>query len=143
MSFLRHDENIKYGDTLVVYLSYNNLLQFEVERGKINQTKYGALKHDDLVGQKYGSKRQLSKGYVFLLPVSPELWTVSLKHRTQILYATDISFIIYQLDLRPGSVVIESGSFQKFVFLANNHDTLERFKYLNVLVTKNIRLSQK
>lgn len=106
---MQHKENISYGDTVVVYLSFTNLIQFEVENGKINQTKYGAIKHDSIVGSDYGTKLQLSKGYVFLLPASPELWTVSLKHRTQILYSTDISLIIYQLDLKPGSVVIESG----------------------------------
>ena len=109
MSFMKHSKSISYGDTLIVYLNFNNLLQFEVEQGKINQTKYGAIKHDTLVGLLYGSKLQLSRGYVFLLPVSPELWTVSLKHRTQILYGTDISLVIYQLDLKPGSIVVEAG----------------------------------
>ncbi|RUS32423.1 tRNA methyltransferase complex GCD14 subunit-domain-containing protein [Jimgerdemannia flammicorona] len=40
----------------------------------------------------------------------PELWTQVLPHRTQILYAADISFITSYLDLKPGSKVIESGT---------------------------------
>ncbi|GIY53850.1 hypothetical protein CDAR_452511 [Caerostris darwini] len=41
---------------------------------------------------------------------TPELWTVTLPHRTQILYAADISLIALQLDLKPGSIVCEAGT---------------------------------
>ncbi len=34
----------------------------------------------------------------------------TLPHRTQVIYATDISMILMQLELGPGSVVIESGT---------------------------------
>ena len=49
------------------------------------------------------------KGWVYLLHPTPELWTVNLPHRTQILYTTDISMVLLQLDIKPGSVVVESG----------------------------------
>jgi len=81
-----------------------------VEVENIYQTKYGSLKAVDLVGVKYGTKVQLSRGYGYALHPTPELWTKCLPHRTQILYATDISMIILQLELKPGSVVIESGT---------------------------------
>lgn len=42
--------------------------------------------------------------------MSPELWTRTLRHRTQILYLPDISFITQMLDIRPGSRVIECGT---------------------------------
>jgi tRNA A58 N-methylase Trm61 len=38
-----------------------------------------------------------------------ELWTLALPHRTQILYMADISLIIFELDIKPGSIVIEAG----------------------------------
>lgn len=49
------------------------------------------------------------KGWVYLLHPTPELWTVNLPHRTQILYTTDISMVTLKLALKPGSIVIESG----------------------------------
>jgi hypothetical protein len=49
-------------------------------------------------------------GFVFLLSPTSELWTLALPHRTQILYLADISTVINFLELRPGSVVLESGA---------------------------------
>ena len=40
----------------------------------------------------------------------PELWTKVLPHRTQILYLPDISLVCHALELKPGSVVLESGT---------------------------------
>lgn len=40
--------------------------------------------------------------YVRLLSPTPELWTLSLKHRTQIVHELDQSFVIYMLGLKPG-----------------------------------------
>lgn len=53
---------------------------------------------------------ELSKGWAHVLQPNPELWTQTLPHRTQILYTPDISMILYQLEVKPGSVVIESGT---------------------------------
>ncbi len=49
-------------------------------------------------------------GYVYLLRPTPELWTLSLPHRTQILYVADIAYITMKLGVRPGSTVIEAGT---------------------------------
>ncbi|KAI8879778.1 tRNA methyltransferase complex GCD14 subunit [Backusella circina FSU 941] len=50
------------------------------------------------------------KGFVYLLHPTPELWTLVLPHRTQILYIADISFISTMLEMKPGVNVIESGT---------------------------------
>ena len=50
------------------------------------------------------------KGFVYLLHPTPELWTLVLPHRTQILYVADISFITAMLEMKPGTNVIESGT---------------------------------
>ncbi len=116
MSFRSYKDSMEVGDTVIVFLGYDNMLQFKIEKDKVHQTKYGALKHNDLVGKPFGCKFLCSKGYVYLLHPTPELWTVTLPHRTQILYATDISLIVYQLDLKPGSIVVESGKSTSYSF---------------------------
>lgn len=110
MSFKGYKERIEYGDTVIVYMGFESMFPVEVESGKVHQTKYGAVKHDALVGLRFGSRVKCAKGFVHVLYPTPELWTVNLPHRTQILYATDISLVTLQLELKPGSVVVESGT---------------------------------
>jgi tRNA (adenine57-N1/adenine58-N1)-methyltransferase len=49
-------------------------------------------------------------GYVHLLPPTPENWTSSLPHRTQVVYTPDYSYILHRLRARPGSRIIEAGA---------------------------------
>lgn len=51
-----------------------------------------------------------SRGWVTVLHPTPELWTLTLPHRTQIIYSTDASLIAMEIGLRPGSKVIEAGT---------------------------------
>ncbi|XP_006003407.1 tRNA (adenine(58)-N(1))-methyltransferase catalytic subunit TRMT61A [Latimeria chalumnae] len=112
MSFVEYGELIKEGDTAVVFLGHDSMFPIKVKHGAQTQTKYGAIRHStDLIDRKYGSKITCSKGgWVYILHPTPELWTVNLPHRTQILYSTDISMITMMLELKPGSIVCESGT---------------------------------
>lgn len=110
MSFAKYKDQIEYGDTVIIYMGFDNMVQFRVEKNAIRQTKFGAVKHDSLIGKRFGCKLSCSRGYVYVLHPTPELWTINLPHRTQILYSTDISMITTQLDLKPGSIVIEAGT---------------------------------
>ncbi|KAH0542293.1 hypothetical protein FGG08_003320 [Glutinoglossum americanum] len=51
-----------------------------------------------------------STGFIHLLPPTPETWTASLPHRTQLVYTPDYSYILHRLRVRPGSVIIEAGA---------------------------------
>lgn len=51
-----------------------------------------------------------SSGFTHLLPPTPESWTTSLPHRTQVVYTPDYSYILHRLRARPGSTVIEAGA---------------------------------
>ncbi|KAL1892960.1 tRNA (adenine-N(1)-)-methyltransferase catalytic subunit trm61 [Sporothrix stenoceras] len=51
-----------------------------------------------------------SSGFVHILPPTPEIWTMSLPHRTQVVYASDYSYILHRLRARPGTRLIEAGS---------------------------------
>ena len=50
------------------------------------------------------------RGSVIILRPSSTLHTLCLSHRTQILYAPDISMVLFQCDIKAGSVVVESGT---------------------------------
>ena len=49
-------------------------------------------------------------GFSHLLPPTPENWTTSLPHRTQVVYSHDSSYILQRLRARPGSIIIEAGA---------------------------------
>jgi tRNA (adenine57-N1/adenine58-N1)-methyltransferase len=51
-----------------------------------------------------------SRGFAHILPPTPEMWTVSLPHRTQVVYTPDYSFILQKLQARPGDTIIEAGA---------------------------------
>ncbi|XP_023149822.1 tRNA (adenine(58)-N(1))-methyltransferase catalytic subunit TRMT61A isoform X2 [Amphiprion ocellaris] len=112
MSFVEYSDCIQDGDVAIVYLSHNSVMPVKVQQGAQTQTRYGVIRHStDLIGQPYGSKVTCSKGgWVYVLHPTPELWTVALPHRTQILYTTDIATITMMLELKPGSIVCESGT---------------------------------
>ena len=85
MGFLNKKEVIEENDLVILYVNFNTMYPVYVrEKGlskkgaeveNIYQTKYGSLKAMDLVGAKYGSKVQLSRGFAFALHPTPELWT--------------------------------------------------------------------
>lgn len=51
-----------------------------------------------------------SSGFVHLLPPTPENWTSSLPHRTQVVYTPDYSYVLHRIRARPGSHLIEAGA---------------------------------
>ncbi|XP_040916027.1 tRNA (adenine(58)-N(1))-methyltransferase catalytic subunit TRMT61A [Toxotes jaculatrix] len=112
MSFVEYSDFIQDGDIAIIYLGHDSTMPVKVQQGAQTQTRYGVIRHStDLIGQRYGSKVTCSKGgWVHVLHPTPELWTVSLPHRTQILYTTDIATVTMMLELKPGSVVCESGT---------------------------------
>jgi len=120
MSFNRYKDIIEEGDTVILYINpqamYAIQAQSVIENRKgekienVMQTKYGALKISSLFGKPFGSKVSLSNGWAHVLYPTPELWTQTLPHRTQIIYTPDISLIMFMLELKPGSIVVESGN---------------------------------
>lgn len=120
MSLAEYGERIRENDRVILYISFRQIYPLLVTKEKctksgqsvehVFQTSYGALRVADLIGQRFGTKVKLTRGYAYVLHPTPELWSKALPHRTQILYATDIATILLQLEIRPGSVVIESGT---------------------------------
>lgn len=88
------------------------MVPLRITAGQELNNKFGVFKHSDIIGLPYGTKvpSHSGRGFVYILRPTPELWTLSLPHRTQILYLADIAFIVNSLDIRPGSSVIEAGT---------------------------------
>lgn len=107
-------ENIKEGDLVVIVLSFDNLSFVYAKPKAIFQNRHGNFHHDDFIGKPFGCKIRSRNfrgyGFCYLLKPTPELWTRSLNHRTQIVHELDQSQIVYQLWLRPNMTVVESGT---------------------------------
>ena len=104
---------VQMGDLVIVYEGFNKQKAVTLTEKGQYQNRYGSFPHRDWVGKPFGAKvygKGEGKGFVWLLAPTPELWTKVLPHRTQILYAPDISLVAHALELKPGSVVLESGT---------------------------------
>jgi tRNA (adenine57-N1/adenine58-N1)-methyltransferase len=104
------------GETVIIHCS-GELSAAVLSASGAFETRFGRFAHADIVGAPYGSRvyaraagARGGKGFVEVLRWSPELWTRALAHRTQILYFFDCAAVVAQLGLRPGSVVVESGT---------------------------------
>ncbi|XP_028752453.1 tRNA (adenine(58)-N(1))-methyltransferase catalytic subunit TRMT61A-like [Neltuma alba] len=108
LSFNRFISN---GDLVIVYERHDTMKPVTVSENSVLQNRFGVFKHSDWIGKPFGSKVFSNKGgFVYLLAPTPELWTLVLNHRTQILYIADISFVIMYLEIVPGCLVMESGT---------------------------------
>ncbi|EAY73886.1 uncharacterized protein [Oryza sativa Japonica Group] len=116
---------IAEGDTVVVYERHDAMRAVAVRPGAVLQNRFGVFRHDDWIGRPFGCKvhsaasaggggarggKGKGGGFVHLLAPTPELWTLVLSHRTQILYLADISLVVSYLELVPGCLVLESGT---------------------------------
>lgn len=102
---------ISYGDLVIVYERHDSMKAVKVLENGVLQNRFGMFKHSDWIGKHFGCKVLSNKGgFVYLLSPTPELWTLVLSHRTQILYLADISFVVMYLEIVPGCVVLESGT---------------------------------
>ena len=56
MSFAEYKKVIENGDLVILFLGYNYMLPLTISSGETYQTKFGALRHNDIIGKNYGSK---------------------------------------------------------------------------------------
>ena len=105
-----YKSHIQENDLVCIQVRHDDKKILKITDGEITQTAKGAIRHSGLIGLPYGSKYKATCGDVYLLFPTPELWTLSLPHRTQIIYSHDIALICTELDLKDGSIVLESGT---------------------------------
>mmetsp|Transcript_21897 Transcript_21897/g.51908 ORF Transcript_21897/g.51908 Transcript_21897/m.51908 type:complete len:513 (-) Transcript_21897:497-2035(-) len=107
-------ERITEDSLVVIFESFDNLTFCYPKKGKIFSNRNGHFHHEDFIGKPFGckirSRNNRGWGYVYLLKPTPELWSRSLNHRTQIVHFLDASMIVFYLNIRPNMVVCESGT---------------------------------
>lgn len=112
MSFYKYKDIIEEGDLVLAFVRRNEVKPITVTRGERLHSRYGLFSHDDMIGRKYGEQMPGAKGYGFIHLIHPtaEMWTISLPHRTQIVYTHDSAYICQRLNVVSGTRVIEAGT---------------------------------
>ncbi|KAH9246074.1 hypothetical protein BASA81_016411 [Batrachochytrium salamandrivorans] len=108
MVFIPQNATIQLGDIVVVYVNPEDMKAIKVTADSQYQNRYGTF-FTTIWSESYGEARG-NKGFIYLLVPTPELWTLVLPHRTQILYQPDISLITSFLEMKPGVRMIEAGT---------------------------------
>lgn len=122
------DEIVKSGSLVIVYERHDSMRAVYVDESKDHNNRFGSFPMkvriarmycnafrggtahmpslQDWVGKPYGSvvRAKHDGGWVALLRPTAELWSVTLKHRTQIIYAADIALACMMMELKPGSI---------------------------------------
>ena len=111
MSWNTTGSNAHAGDLVqLVGLSFKSFI-LVFEPGKELHTHRGVIKHDDLIGLKWGSQvfSHIGSPFFLLQPSLPDLLK-NTPRATQILYPKDIAHILLVMGIGPGSQVIEAGT---------------------------------
>jgi tRNA (adenine57-N1/adenine58-N1)-methyltransferase len=74
-------------------------------------THRGIVRHDELIGQPWGSQVQTHKGslYTLLQPGLAEILRETTRN-TQIMYPKDIGYVLVMMGIGPGKTVLEAGT---------------------------------
>ncbi|AQZ17228.1 GCD14 (YJL125C) [Zygosaccharomyces parabailii] len=116
MPAFHYKDVIQEGDLALVWVSRDNIKPIVVDSKAMFNTRYGSFSHSSMIGKPYGSqiairtKGQNRFSFIHVMQPSAELWTLSLPHRTQIVYTPDSSYIMQRLNCNPSSRVIEAGT---------------------------------
>eukprot|EP00605_Chrysophyceae_sp_TOSAG23-4_P000216 GSChrysophyteH1.ASY1.ANO1.253.1 assembled CDS len=103
---------IKDGDLVILYERYDSLQHTWIQKGGETQNRFGVFRHDDIIGKPFGYKATAANTncWQYVLEPTPELWSHAFKTRTQIVNEMDQSIVTTMLNIKPGDVVVESGT---------------------------------
>lgn len=84
---------------------------FKLEQGTEIQTHKGTIRHDDIIGQPWGSTISSHLGSDFLL-LKPSLRDIllNLPRQSQIIFPKDMGYILLRLSIGSGCRVLEAGT---------------------------------
>lgn len=114
------------GEMIIVQERYDSVTYLVLSAEGVLHNRYGRFLHSDIIGKalgmrwdasdvtnysgRHGTKGPSTRGFIYALAPTPALWSMAMYHRTQVVYPTDSAIISLYLDLRPGSVIVESGT---------------------------------
>jgi hypothetical protein len=101
---------IQPGDLVVIFESFTSLNFVYATPKACFSNRNGHFPHDDFIGKPYGckirSKNNNGLGFLYLLRPTPELWSRSLPHRTQIVHELVRTALYVMIDLEAACVLI-------------------------------------
>ena len=102
---------IKEGDDIILYLDKRRTYMVKVEADRQFHTHKGYVEIGELIGKPYGTTLVSSLGISFYV-IKPLIRDRILKtdRKTQVLYPKDISYILLQMGIGPGSRIVEAGT---------------------------------
>ncbi len=111
MTWLSTGETAAPGDLVALASTKTNYFIFRLEEGGKFETHRGIIRHDDLIGTKWGSEVVSHKGSSFYM-LQPGIYEIlsNTKRNTQIMYPKDIGFILMKMNIAPGTTIIEAGT---------------------------------
>lgn len=111
MNWIASREKAQEGDLALLIGSKQKYFIINLIKGDVFETHRGIVKHDDIIGKKWGSKIFSHKESPFYLfqPGIEELIKTT-KRNTQIMYAKDIGYTLLKLSIINGTKVIEAGT---------------------------------
>jgi len=147
MSLFNYDSIAKAGDLAQLTSPSNKIHFVRLIPGKKIETHRGIIYFDDLIGLLWGSQVTSHSGSPFYL-YQPSISDVirEIPRNTQIMYPKDIGFILINMDIGPGTRIIEagtgSGAFTTALAWAINPDgwvyTYENRQAMQKLALKNL-----
>lgn len=99
------------GDVVLLVSRDHKQFVFALQPGEQLQSHRGIVKHDDLIGQRWGQRIQSHLGYRFtLLRPSTDDLVRHIRRSSQIVYPKDAGYILMKLGIRSGCRVVEAGT---------------------------------
>ena len=104
-------DTIGADDLVLLSLEDGKTFLLRMEPGKRHSTHRGTIDHDELIGAEWGATLTLNTGSsAFLLRPRWIDKMMKVHRRTNIMYPKDATFLLAELDIGPGSRVVELGS---------------------------------
>ena len=106
-----HSNQAIEGDLVLLLDPRNKEHIFQLNQAGKFQTNHGTIIHSDMIGSPWGShvKTHLGKEFLMVKPSLNDL-IVSIKRTTTIMYPKDIGYILMNMNIGEGTMVVEAGT---------------------------------